>query len=175
MQRCKTLHAKRCKVTNKLRDVRRTLSHMYGRLYGTTEGRNVVLNPVPSQHQLSIGLDQARGISRTENWGRQPHSKFYSNEGTYRKIILAPAVLPSAQKKETSVEPISLCPYHIAGQLGVQSVSGSAIKCISERCKNKHEKIDKLIRNEVTRAIKSIAVKRIRELSEAAVAKHYKN
>ena len=49
MQRCKTLHAKRCKVTNKLREVRRTLSHMYGRLYDTTEGRNVVLNPVPSQ------------------------------------------------------------------------------------------------------------------------------
>ena len=50
LQRCKTLHAKRCKVTNKLRDVRRTLSHMYGRLYGTTEGRNVVLNPVPSHY-----------------------------------------------------------------------------------------------------------------------------
>ena len=49
LQRCKTLHAKRCKITNKLRDVRRTLSHMYGRLYGTTDGRNVVLNPVPSQ------------------------------------------------------------------------------------------------------------------------------
>ena len=127
------------------------------------------------QHHLSVGLDQARGISLTGNWERQPHSNFYSNEGTYRKIIIAPAVLPSAQKKEASAEPISLCPYHIAGQLGVLSVSGSAIKCISERCKNKHEKIDKLTRNEVTRAIKSITVKRIRELSEAAVAKHYKN
>ena len=51
---CKTLHAKRCKVTNKLRDVRRTLSHMCGRLYGTTEGRNVVLNPVPSQWEWEI-------------------------------------------------------------------------------------------------------------------------
>ena len=50
MQRCETLHVKRCKVTNKLRDVRRTLSHMYGRLCGTTEGRNVVLNPVPSHY-----------------------------------------------------------------------------------------------------------------------------
>ena len=50
LQRCKTLHAKRCKVTNRLREVRRTLSHMYGRLYGTTEGRNVVLNPVPSHY-----------------------------------------------------------------------------------------------------------------------------
>ena len=48
LQRCKTLHVKRCKVTNSLREVGRTLSHMYGRLYGTTEGRNVVLNPVPS-------------------------------------------------------------------------------------------------------------------------------
>ena len=52
LQRCKTLHAKRCKVTYKLRDVRRTLSNIYGRLYGTTEGRNVVLNPVPSQFYL---------------------------------------------------------------------------------------------------------------------------
>ena len=54
LQRCKTLHAKRCKVTNSLREVGRTLSHMYGRLYGTTEGRNVVLNPVPSQWQVSL-------------------------------------------------------------------------------------------------------------------------
>ena len=54
LQRCKTLHAKRCKVTNRLREVRRTLSHMYGRLYGTMEGRNVVLNPVPSQYILNV-------------------------------------------------------------------------------------------------------------------------
>ena len=54
LQRCKTLHAKRCKVTNKLREVRRTLSHMYGRPYGTTEGRNVVLNPVPSQSSARV-------------------------------------------------------------------------------------------------------------------------
>ena len=50
LQRCKTLHAKRCKITNSLREVRRTLSHMYRRLYGTMEGRNVVLNPVPSHY-----------------------------------------------------------------------------------------------------------------------------
>ena len=53
MQRCKTLCAKRCKITNKLREVRRTLSHMYGRLFGTTESKNVVLNPVPS-HGLEL-------------------------------------------------------------------------------------------------------------------------
>ena len=34
--------------------------------------------------------------------------------------------------------------------------------------------MDKLTSNEVTRAIKTITVKRIRELSEAAVAEHYK-
>ena len=127
------------------------------------------------QHHFKVGLDQARGIFPTGNWELQPHSKFYSNEGTYRKILLTPTTLPPDQKKKAVVEVIPHCPYHIAGQLGVLSASGVVIKCISERCKNKHEKIEKITRIEMTKAIKSITVKRINELSEAAVAKHFKN
>lgn len=52
------------------------------------------------QHHFKVGLDQARGISPTGNWERQPHSKFYSNEGTYRKILLTPTTLPPDQKKK---------------------------------------------------------------------------
>ena len=35
---------------------------MYGRLYGTTEGRNVVLNPVPSQHEPGAYWSQMRNL-----------------------------------------------------------------------------------------------------------------
>lgn len=122
---------------------------------------------------LQFGLTQARRTAPTGNWEKQPHSKFYSSEGTYKKVVVIPASNPKV-KKETTSESVLICPYHIAGQLGIKTISGSLIKCTADRCKNKHENIDDLTRNDVTKCIKTITVKRIRELCMAELAKHYK-
>jgi hypothetical protein len=122
---------------------------------------------------LHVGLTQARGTAPTGNWEKQPHSKFYSSEGTYKKIIVASPTI-STVKKETVPGTILICPYHIAGQLGITSASGSAITCTTERCKNRHDNITKLNRNDVTKCIKTITVKRIREQSMAELVKYYK-
>jgi hypothetical protein len=123
-------------------------------------------------HHFQIGLKQAHRTASTGNWENQPHSKFYSSEGTYRKILFS---LPSTPpvKKETAVEPTLICPYHIAGQLGILSATGSVIKCTTDKCKYKHERIDKLPRNDVTKCVKTISVKRVRELSMVAIQKFY--
>ena len=122
---------------------------------------------------LQFGLTQARRTAPTGNWEKQPHSKFYSSEGTYKKVVVIPASNPKV-KKETTTESVLICPYHIAGQLGIKTISGSLIKCTADRCKNKHENIDNLTRNDVTKCIQTITVKRIRELCMAELAKHYK-
>ena len=122
---------------------------------------------------LQVGLTQARRTAPTGNWEKQPHSKFYSSEGTYKKVIVAPSPTTTV-KKEATAGSILICPYNIAGQLNIKSASGSAIKCTTERCKNKHENIDNLTRNDVTKCIKTITVKRIRELSLAELVNHYK-
>ena len=105
---------------------------------------------------LQFGSTQARGTAITGNWEKQPHSKFYSSEGTFKKILvtITPPAAPLA-KKEMTAETVLICPYHIAGQLGILSASGSVIKCTAERCKNKHENIDKLLRNDVTKAART--------------------
>ena len=124
---------------------------------------------------LHFGLTQARGTAITGNWEKQPHSKFYSSEGTYKKILVTvtPPTAPVA-KKVITAETVLICPYHLAGQLGILSASGSVIKCTADRCKNKHESIDKLLRNDVTIAARTIVVKRMRELCMMAIQKYYK-
>ena len=122
---------------------------------------------------LQVRLTQDRRTAPTGNWEKQPHLKFYSSEGTYKKVIVTPPPTTTG-KKETTPMSTLICPYHIAGQLSIKSASGSVIKCTTDRCKNRHENIGNLTRNDVTKCIKTITVKIIRELSLAELINHYK-
>jgi hypothetical protein len=64
---------------------------------------------------LQFGLTQARRTASTGNWETQPHSKFYSSEGTYKKITLT-SPTTSANKTAAVTDAIVICPYHIASQ-----------------------------------------------------------
>jgi hypothetical protein len=126
------------------------------------------------QQHLQAGLTQARGAAPTGNWEKQPHSRFYSSEGTYSKVILTSLPSPVPPKKEIPPKTAGICPYHLAGQFNVLSVSGSTVVCTNNNCKNRHATLAHLTRAEVTAAVKSVAVKRIRDLCTAAINTHFK-
>ena len=44
------------------------------------------------KHYLFEELQKARGLSENNKWERHPHSKFYSQEGTFSKVIFHKAV-----------------------------------------------------------------------------------
>lgn len=130
---------------------------------------------------------RARGVSGTNNWELHPHSKFYSQEGTFDKVVFLKKsrvdesnsnkyVLAAPSKEAIHQTPqgsMTVCPYHIVSQLGVKSKSGSVIECTTDRCRNKHVNIDNLDRNDVAKSIRTIGVRRIRELSMAELGNHY--
>jgi hypothetical protein len=92
------------------------------------------------QHHLDVELMQARGKAPTGNWERQPHSKFYSSEGTYSKVIAASPQQPdpNSSKNNTSktqerikhIKADAICPYNLAGQLGVTTIAGLTLSCL---------------------------------------------
>ena len=135
------------------------------------------------QHHLNVGLMQARGTAPTGKWERQPHSKFYSNEGTYSKVISASTQQPDpnssknntskTQEKMKHIKADAICPYNLAGQLGFLTIAGLTLACTNKKCNNRHATLRKLTRAEVTTATAAITVKRIRDLCETAAEKYF--
>lgn len=124
------------------------------------------------QRHLHEGLLQARGTAVTGNWETHPHSKFYSTEGTFRKVTMPTTLtLPVTKIDKPSTASIACCPYHLAGQLGVLTAAGAIMSCTNKSCKHPHSKLAKLKNSEITNVLKTITIKRIRDLCTKAVSK----
>ena len=69
------------------------------------------------KHYLFEELQRARGLSETNKWERHPHSKFYSQEGTFSKVKFNKTIKlgpkPVSEEKGANKLP---CVWHLASQ-----------------------------------------------------------
>ena len=115
-----------------------------------------MLMTTPSQcaallkHYLYEELQRARGLSETNKWERHPHSKFYSQEGTFSKVRFHKSVKlgvkPVNEEKGVNKLP---CVWHLAEQLKVRNMKDQIVTCRKASCEWPHKAFTNCTREEV--------------------------
>ena len=84
---------------------------------------------------LNEEMQKAQGLTGTKKWETHPHSKFYAQEGTFRKVIFKKVIVhdsnPVVQDKCARKLP---CIWYAAEQLKVRNVKEQIITCRKALC-----------------------------------------
>jgi hypothetical protein len=102
------------------------------------------------KHYLFEELQRARGLSETNKWERHPHSKFYSQGGTFSKVKFHKVVKsgPKPVNGEKGVNKIP-CVWHLAEQLKVKNMRDQIVTCRKASCEWPHKILTNCTREEV--------------------------
>ena len=115
-------------------------------------------------------MDKAKGVASTNKWEFHPHSKFYSQEGTFNKVQfnIRPTTSLGDKRKIPDVEAQSgLCIYHLGNQMDVVGYNSQAIECRNgAKCTNRHMDKKELTKTQAYAAINSMPDGRLRKSYE---------
>ena len=98
------------------------------------------------RHYLCEEIEKARNPSLENKWERHPHSKFYSQEGTFNKVQFRKAV-----KSEAPVSKVDrpLCIWHSAGLLQVKNAKDQLVACRRAQCEWSHRSLSECTKKEL--------------------------
>ena len=102
------------------------------------------------KHYLFEELQRARGLSETNKWERHPHSKFYSQEGTFSKVKFNKTIKlgPKRVSEEKGANKLP-CVWHLAEQLKVKNAKDQIVTCRKASCEWPHKTLISCTREEV--------------------------
>jgi hypothetical protein len=95
---------------------------------------------------LSNEIEKARNPSSTNTWERHPHSKFYSQEGTFNKVKFRKAIKPETPANKVNN---SLCIWHSAGLLQVKNAKDQPVACRRAQCEWSHRNLSECTKKEL--------------------------
>lgn len=102
------------------------------------------------KHYLNEEIQKAKGLSNAKKWEIHPHSKFYSQEGTFRKVLFKKQVtndvIPATIDKKVKKLP---CIWHAAEQLKIRNAKGQIISCRKLSCEWPHRPLSQCSREEL--------------------------
>ena len=91
-------------------------------------------------------VEKARNPSLENKWERHPHSKFYSQEGTFNKVQFRKTVKPEAAVNKIEKP---LCIWHSAGLLQVKNAKNQPVACRRAQCEWSHRSLSECTKKEL--------------------------
>jgi hypothetical protein len=99
------------------------------------------------RHYLREEIEKSRSTSLTSaSWERHPHSKFYSQEGTYNKVQFRKSIKPEVPSNKVD-KPI--CIWHSAGLLQVKNAQNQLVACRRAQCEWSHRSLSECTKREL--------------------------
>jgi hypothetical protein len=95
-------------------------------------------------------MQKAQGLSGSKKWEAHPHSKFYAQEGTFRKILFKKVISQDANpvKHEKEINKLP-CIWYAAEQLKVRNAKDQVITCRKTLCEWPHRSLTQCSRGEL--------------------------
>ena len=99
------------------------------------------------RHYLRTEIEKSRiTTSASASWERHPHSRFYSQEGTFNKVQFKKSVKSEVPSNKVE-KPI--CIWHSAGLLQVKNAHGQLVACRRAQCEWSHRNLSECTKKEL--------------------------
>ena len=102
-------------------------------------------------------MQKAQGLSGSKKWEAHPHSKFYAQKGTFRKILFKKVISQDTNpvKHEKDVKKLP-CIWYAAEQLKIRNAKDQVITCRKTLCEWPHRSLTQCSRGELIARAESL-------------------